>query len=255
MKEKSNEYLDKYLQDAHKILVFTGAGISTGSGIPDYRGPQGVWTRRQPVYYQDFMTSVSARQEYWDQKLEDWEEFRDAQPNAVHHAVFQLEKAGKVFMIVTQNIDGLHSKAGTTPEKLVEVHGTNLETECQSCLERTDPDPHFKRFKETKKAPICHCGGYLKPATISFGQNLREGDLQRASYAAENADFVISLGSTLSVHPAASIPLMAANQGIPYVIINRGVTDQDNNPSVSLRLEGDVVEIFPPAVEAALNKN
>ncbi|RMF62816.1 MAG: hypothetical protein D6743_11590, partial [Calditrichaeota bacterium] len=115
------------------------------------------------------------------------------------------------------------------------------------------PAPHFDYFKRTGEAPLCHCGGYLKPATISFGQSLREDDLRRAASAAEQADLVVALGSTLSVHPAASIPLMAANRGVPYVIINRGATDHDSLPSLSLRLEGDVVELFPPAVDAALN--
>ncbi len=252
MTEKSDNRLIEILQESNQILIFTGAGISTGSGIPDYRGPQGVWKRRQPVYYQDFMTSEAARIEYWDYKLEGWESFRNAQPNAVHEACFKLEAAHKMCMVVTQNIDGLQSRAGTSHEKLVEVHGTNLETECQSCLERTDPGPHFEEFKKKQNAPLCHCGGYLKPATISFGQSLREEDLHRANQAAERTDLVISLGSTLSVHPAASIPLMAASRGCPYVIINRGETDQDNHPAVSLRLEGDVVEIFPPAVEIAI---
>jgi NAD-dependent deacetylase len=252
MNEKPDSRLVELLQNSNQILIFSGAGISTGSGIPDYRGPQGVWTRRQPVYYQDFMTSKAARVEYWDYKLEGWHGFRKADPNAVHQACFKLEKGDKLCMVVTQNIDGLHTRAGTSKEKLVEVHGTNLETECQTCLERTDPEPHFEQFKKTQQAPVCHCGGYLKPATISFGQSLREGDLHKASEAAAKADLVIALGSTLSVHPAASIPLMAANRGSPYVIINRGETDQDNHPAVSLRLEGDVVEMFPPAVEAAV---
>jgi NAD-dependent deacetylase len=244
--------LSDYLRTASKTLIFTGAGISTGSGIPDYRGPQGVWTRRQPVYYQDFMTADAARVEYWDYKLEGWESFRDALPNAVHTAIFQLEEAGKLLMCVTQNIDGLHSRAGTTTERLVELHGSNLAVECQSCGRHSDPTPHFEVFKRTNEAPICACGGYLKPATISFGQSLREEDLQRASEAAAEADLVVALGSTLSVYPASSIPLAAASRGVPYVVINRGATDHDNHSSVSLRLDGDVVEIFPSEVEKAL---
>ena len=117
--------LVEYLRASAKILVFTGAGISTGSGIPDFRGPDGVWKRRQPVYYQDFMTSEAARIEHWDYKLEGWLAFRDACPNATHRAVVDLERAGKILMVVTQNIDGLHSKAGTSPDRLVEIHGTN----------------------------------------------------------------------------------------------------------------------------------
>lgn len=252
MDENNRRRLIEYLQESNEILMFSGAGISTDSGIADYRGPQGVWTRRQPVYYQDFMTSEAARLEYWDYKLEGWGSFRNASPNAVHDAVFQLERANKICMVITQNVDGLHSWAGTSQQRLVELHGTNLAIECQSCGERSDPTPHFDDFKNTQKVPICHCGGFLKPATISFGQRLCEEDLRRATAAAEQADLIVSLGSTLSVQPAASIPLMAAERGVPYIIINRGVTDQDHHPAVSLRLEGDVVDIFPPAVACAL---
>ena len=253
MSEDAEQRLVELLRASNRLFVFTGAGISTGSGIPDYRGPQGVWKRRQPVYYQDFMSSEAARLEYWDYKMEAWDACSQARPNAVHAAVARLEKAGKVAMVVTQNIDGLHSRAGTSDEKLVEIHGTNLAVECQECGERTPPERHFAFFRKTGKAPICAtCGGFLKPATISFGQGLRQEDLRRAGEAAEIADMVVALGSTLSVHPAASFPLLAARRGIPYVIINRGATDQDGAASVTLRLEGDVSEIFPPAVEAAL---
>jgi NAD-dependent deacetylase len=240
------------LRDAEHILVFTGAGISTGSGIRDFRGPQGVWKERQPVYFDDFMSSEAARVEYWDQKLEAWPSFRDARPNACHEAIVSLERAGKIESVVTQNIDGLHGRAGTSPERLVELHGTNAAVECMSCHELSDPDGHFEKFAETRKAPRCSCGGYLKPATISFGQGLRIEDLRRASAAAEAADLVVALGSTLSVYPAASFPLTAAERGVPYVVINRGPTEHDGHRFVTLRLEGDVVALFPPAVAAAL---
>jgi NAD-dependent deacetylase len=240
------------LRDSNRALIFTGAGISTGSGIPDFRGPQGVWTRRQPVYFQDFMTSEAARIEHWDFKLEGWDGYRDASPNAVHHAIVALEKAGKVLAVVTQNIDGLHARAGTRAERLVELHGTNLLVECQTCRRRDDPEPHFELFRATRQPPVCQCGGYLKPATISFGQSLDARVLARAEEAASNADLVVALGSTLSVYPAASFPLLAAQRGAPYVIVNRGPTDHDDDPAVSLRIEGDVAELFPPAVEAAL---
>src|SRR5437773_730018 len=128
--------LISYLRKSKRALIFTGAGISTGSGIPDFRGPQGVWTRRQPVYYQDFMISQAARIEHWDYKLEGWDAFRNARPNAVHEAIVKLEKAGKLVMVVTQNIDGLHRLAGTSSERLVELHGTNSLVECQSCHRR-----------------------------------------------------------------------------------------------------------------------
>jgi NAD-dependent deacetylase len=246
------EDLVEYIRKAHRIMIFTGAGISTGSGIPDFRGPNGVWTRRKPVYYQDFMTSEAARIEHWDYKLEAWPAFQAARPNPVHHAVVKLENADKIAAVVTQNIDGLHALAGTENKHLIELHGTNLLVECQTCHWRGDPEPCFAEFRIHRKPPLCRCGGYLKPATISFGQSLDPLALERASEAARRADLVVALGSTLSVHPAAAFPLLAAKRGIPYVIINRGVTDQDDQPSVSLRLEGEVTALFPRAVEAAL---
>ncbi len=245
--------LTDYLRGARKALIFTGAGISTASGIPDFRGPQGVWKRRLPVYYDDFMSSASARLAHWDYKLEGWESFRDARPNAVHEAIVKLERADRLLMLITQNIDGLHALAGTSMERLVEIHGTNTKVECQSCHWRDDPQPHFEFFRKNRTPPLCRCGGFLKPATISFGQNLDPRELKRAEAAAMVADLVISLGSTLSVYPAASFPLRAARRGMPYVIINQGETDQDDDPAVTLRLEGEVTAIFPPAVDDSLS--
>jgi NAD-dependent deacetylase len=244
--------LADYLHASRNALIFTGAGISTGSGIPDFRGPQGVWTRRQPVYFQDFMTSEAARIEHWDYKLEGRDAFRDARPNSVHDAIVRLERAGKLHCVITQNIDGLHILAGTSAERLVELHGTNALIECQTCHWRGDPEPHFEYFRTTRRPPVCECGGFLKPATISFGQNLEPAELERAREAAMEADLVVALGSTLSVYPAASLPLMAAQRGVPYIVINRGATDHDGERSVTLRLDGEVSELFPPAVDAAL---
>ncbi|MBV8175002.1 MAG: Sir2 family NAD-dependent protein deacetylase [Verrucomicrobia bacterium] len=246
------QQLVEYIRKARRILVFTGAGISTGSGIPDFRGPNGVWSRRKPVYYQDFMTSEAARIEHWEYKLEAWPAFRTARPNPAHYAVVKLESALRVVAVVTQNIDGLHALAGSNPEHLIELHGTNLFVECQSCGWRGDPEPCFEKFRIHRKPPLCDCGGFLKSATISFGQNLEPLALKRASEAAHKTDLVIALGSTLSVYPASSFPLMAAQRGVPYVIINRGATDHDHEPCVTLRLEGEVTELFPEAVETAL---
>ena len=252
MSARPDQNLVSLLRAAGRILVFTGAGISTGSGIPDYRGPQGVWKRRKPVYYQEFMASEPARIEYWEFKLEGWAAFRDARPNATHLAVAELGRAGKIELVVTQNIDGLHLTAGTQRDRVVELHGTDREVECQGCHDRSDPAPHFETFARTRKPPTCAlCGGLLKPATISFGQQLREEDLERAVRGARTADLVVALGSTLSVTPAADIPLIAAGRGVPYVIINRGETAHDDHPAVTLRLDGDVAEIFPPAAACA----
>jgi NAD-dependent deacetylase len=248
----SGSGLADYLRASKSALIFTGAGISTGSGIPDFRGPQGVWTRRKPVFFQDFMTSEAARIEHWDYKLEGWEAFRNAQPNAVHHALVRFEQAGKLLMVITQNIDGLHGLAGTSPARLIELHGTNSLIECVNCHRRDDPRAHFEYFRTHRKPPLCTCGGFLKPATISFGQSLNPTELERAHSAAMETDLVVALGSTLSVYPAASFPLLAARRGVPYIIVNRGETEHDHEPSVSLRIEGGVSEIFPCAVETAL---
>lgn len=247
----SEARFSEYVRAASRILVFTGAGISTASGIPDFRGPQGVWKTRDPVYYQDFMASEESRVEYWDQKLEAFEAFRNAKPNDVHLAAADLERAGKLEMVVTQNIDSLHEMAGTSPDRLVELHGTNAKVECQSCGARSEPEASFAFFRANRSTPLCECGGYLKLATISFGQNLRQDDLIRATKSARSADLVIALGSTLSVYPAASIPITATERGIPYVIVNKGVTEHDRHPGVSLRIEGDVVKVFPACVQEA----
>src|SRR5947207_2608660 len=172
------------LRRARGTLVFSGAGISTASGIPDFRGPNGVWTRRRPVYYDEFLASEPARVEYWDYKLETWDVYQQARPNAAHDAVVALERAGKVEAVVTQNVDGLHRRAGTSPSLLVELHGTDLFVECQTCHATSDPAPHFDAFKASRRPPSCACGGVLKPATISFGQPLRQTALEQAADAA-----------------------------------------------------------------------
>ena len=252
MTDSTPTSLATLLEAASQILVFTGAGISTDSGIPDFRGPQGIWKTRQPVYFQDFLSSEAARVEHWNFKLESWSLFRDAHPTATHRAVADLEQAGKVHLVVTQNVDGLHTRAGTTPGRLVEIHGTNTEVVCLTCGERSDPQAHHERFRATRVPPRCPCGGLLKAATISFGQDLVAADLERAAEGARHADLVVALGSTLSVHPAASLPLLAADRGVPYAIVNRGPTEHDGRREVSLRLDGDVQTLFPAAVALAL---
>ena len=247
-----DSHLVERLQASRRILVFTGAGVSTASGIPDFRGPGGVWTRRRPVYYEEFLASEEARVQYWDFKTESWEILSRARPNAVHRAIVALEGARKIVSVVTQNVDGLHRLAGTSPGMLIELHGTDLLVRCLLCDATSHPAAHFEAFKATRRAPRCACGGLLKPATISFGQPLRTRDLERAATAAAETDLVLALGSTLSVYPAASIPLLAAERGTPYIIVNQGVTEHDDRPCVTLRLHGEVTAIVAPAVEAAL---
>jgi NAD-dependent deacetylase len=245
--------LSAFLSRADSLLIFTGAGVSTASGIPDFRGPNGVWQRRQPVYFHDFLVSEEARIEHWDYKLESWSIMRTARPNAVHHAVAELYRVGKILSVVTQNIDGLHQMAGLPEDRVVELHGTNRWIECLGCKRRFDPQPLFDEFSRTSRSPRCpECAGLLKSATISFGQSLDPRTLENAERAADQCDAVIALGSTLSVYPAAEFPLMAARRGVPYAIVNRGPTEHDGLPWVTLRKEGDVTKIFPKAVEEFL---
>ena len=241
------EQLTELLRASERMLIFTGAGISTQSGIPDYRGPQGVWKTRQPVYFDEFLASEEKRVEYWDFKLESFAQFRAARPNAAHAAIVDLEERAKVEAIVTQNIDGLHQDSGS--RNVIEMHGTDRWVDCLDCHERYDPAPLMDWFSEHRKCPTCEtCGGFLKSATISFGQNLDAAVLDAAANAAAHADLAMSLGSTLSVNPAAMMPLLCARAGAPYVIVNRGPTDHD--AVATLRIEGDVTEVLPAAVAA-----
>ena len=244
--------LEALLSASRRCLIFTGAGISTASGIPDFRGPNGVWKTRQPVYYQSFMASDAARSEYWEFKLEGYPVFRDARPNPVHEAVVALERAGRLCAVVTQNVDGLHQAAGTSRALLIELHGTNREVECTGCKEREPVRRCMEEFERTRTPPLCiTCGAILKPAVVMFGEALKPDDLTRAFEAARSADLVVALGSSLVVTPAADVPLMAARRGVPYVVINQGETAHDD--IATLRLDTDVVDVFPPAVHTALH--
>jgi NAD-dependent deacetylase len=246
--------LAELISAASEILILTGAGISTASGIPDFRGPDGVWKTQTPVPFDEFLRSEDRRRDYWTQKVQANDVFRNARPNAVHLACVSLEDVGKLELIVTQNIDGLHRDAGTTASSLVEIHGTGREAGCLSCGERTPVEPHIEQFVSTSHPPLCHCGGFLKPATISFGQTLDAMSVHRAAEAAGRCDLVIALGSTLSVYPAAEIPLGPSQRGVPYAIVNRGSTEHDTWVHLTLRIEGDVSEVFPTAVDVALGR-
>jgi NAD-dependent deacetylase len=239
-----------------EILVVTGAGVSTASGIPDYRGPNGVWRTQRPVEFSEFLSSEDRRIDYWDQKVASADVIELAIPGSVHRACTDLEASGRLLAVVTQNVDGLHTDAGTSPPLLIEVHGTTREASCLSCGERVPIREAIDEFVSTRVPPRCaSCGGLLKPATISFGQQLDPLTIARASQAAERCDLVIALGTTLSVRPASEIPLRAASRGAPYVIVNRGITDHDHHPQVTLRIEGDVSLIFPQAVSDALERS
>jgi len=250
--DEKTHALARLIAGAEAVLVVTGAGVSTEAGIPDFRGPNGVWNTQRPVDFQDFLRSEQRRVDYWDQKVASDVHIASAQPGAVHRACVALECAGMLEAIVTQNIDGLHTMAGSSPEKVVEVHGTAREAGCLDCGARSPITPHLEEFNRTRVPPKCSCGGLLKPATISFGQQLDPLTLHDATQAAERCDLVVALGSTLSVYPAADVPLHAARRGVPYVIVNQGDTDHDGLAFVTLRIDADVGTVFSEAVAEAI---
>lgn len=208
------------------IAAFTGAGISTESGISDYRSQGGLWQKYQPVTFQEFVESEEQRIEYWRRKKETYASMRDAEPNAGHKTLAALEEKGILKGIITQNIDGLHQKAGS--RNVLEIHGTNMETLCLSCGKVEPFDLAYERLLQGETAPLClTCGGLLKPNTISFGQNLDPDILGRSIRLAKSCDLMICIGSTLIVEPAASLPVTAKNYGAALVIINREPTPLD----------------------------
>lgn len=218
----------EWLRESTSTVGFTGAGISTESGIPDFRSPGGIWATSQPVYFDEFLSSVDARREYWRQKSIAHRDFSGAQPNLGHRVLAKWEQSGKLQTLITQNIDGLHQIAGS--RSVWELHGTARAVSCLGCGERfPDVDGLVNEFLATGEPPACpECGGLLKHATVSFGQSLPMDVLDAAAEASRRADLFLAMGSSLVVHPAASLPALARQQGARLVIINRDPTPLDH---------------------------
>jgi NAD-dependent deacetylase len=211
---------------SNRIVGFTGAGISTESGIPDFRSPNGVWANNRIIEYQEFISSRTGRIEYWRQKVAMWPEMRDAQPNAGHLAFAELERRNKLRAMITQNIDGLHQRAGVTD--VIELHGTTVEAVCLSCGDCISMDEAVRRVEAGDLAPECdHCGGLLKPATVSFGQSMPAREMDLAVRACYDCDVFLAVGSSLVVYPAAGLPELAKQSGAALIIINRTPTAMD----------------------------
>ena len=228
------ERVASWLSEARNAYAFTGAGISTESGIPDFRTPGGVWSKYQPVYYEDFMSSREARCEYWRQKCEAHAEFADAKPNRGHEILATWEQTEDLRGVITQNIDGLHQLAGS--QQVLEVHGTAREAACMHCGDRMPVEGLVADFNATGEAPDCkHCGGPMKHATISFGQALDESVITEAAKWMQSADLVLALGSSLVVHPAAGLPQRAVESGARLVIINLQPTPLDHFAEAVIR--------------------
>lgn len=241
--------LADYLSRSRSVFVFTGPGILTDA---DSGRATALGRTRRPVRLLEFLNSEAARLDYWDAKLVIHDAMHDAVPNAIHRAIRRLQDADRLLMVATVNVDGLHADSGLHAERLVELHGTQARVECLSCGTRSAPEPHFEAFRARRVPPRCGCGGWLKVATMSFGQGPDRQEFDRAEAGAAACDLVVSLGSALCIRPASGIPLAAAQRGVPYVIVHHGYTDHDEDAAVSLKLEGDVAELFVSAVDQAL---
>lgn len=218
-----------------QIVALTGAGISTDSGIPDFRSPGGIWSKRQPVQYQDFVTDEDSRLEDWDRRFEMMDYFARSEPNAAHQAMTSLAEAGKLHCLITQNVDGLHQRAGFPEDQLVEIHGNSTFATCLSCGARAELEAQ-KPIVDTGQSPRCSdCNGLLKAAVISFGQQMPEMELERAAEAAAACDLFLVLGSSLVVYPAAQLPAIAVRGGAELVILNGQETPLDSYASTVIR--------------------
>jgi NAD-dependent deacetylase len=220
-----------------KILVFTGAGLSTESGIPDFRSPGGVWDRYDPseFLFQRFVSDERAREKYWQMSTEFYAPMKNALPSPGHLAIKELEDLGKVLAVVTQNIDALHHKAGNSPDKIIELHGTAFSVSCLSCGRKYDRDEIQERLRSGVKVPYCDtCSGILKPDTVSFGQSMPEEAVAGAFRYAEQCDLCLVLGSSLVVYPAAHVPSHALDHGAKLIIVNRDPTPLDTRAHLAI---------------------
>jgi len=220
--------LAEMLRAARDAVVFTGAGISTESGIPDFRSPGGIWTQMAPIDFRDFVSSLEMRKEAWRRRFAMEETFAVARANAGHEAIAALAARGIVSQVITQNIDNLHQLSGVPADRVIELHGNTRYARCLDCGSRAELAPIRRHFEAEGEPPDCAaCGGLLKTATISFGQAMPEAEMERAERAARGCDLFLVLGSSLVVYPAAGFPLLAKRGGAKLAIVNREATDQD----------------------------
>jgi NAD-dependent deacetylase len=225
----------KKIKKGRKNVVFTGAGISTESGIPDYRSQGGIWDKFRPVYFDEFMSHREAREEYWRRWQKLYQGIQHARPNTGHTAIARLDQMGLLEAVITQNVDGLHQEAGLADEKIIELHGNTRRIRCMSCRAITSTGEIKARLNSGDTAPECECGGYLKPDTISFGQAMPVDAVEKAAALSHTSDFFLVVGSTLLVQPAALMPVYAKQNNAFLAIINLSDTPCDKMSDVLIR--------------------
>jgi NAD-dependent deacetylase len=240
--------LAEMLRAARDAVVFTGAGISTESGIPDFRSPGGIWTQMAPIDFRDFVSSPELRKEAWRRRFAMENAFAGARPNAGHEAIAALVARGIVSQVITQNIDNLHQLSGVAADRVIELHGNTRYARCLLCGARAELEPIRLHFEAQGEPPDCAaCGGLLKTATISFGQAMPEAEMERAERAARGCDLFLVLCSSLVVYPAAGFPLLAKRGGARLAIVNREPTDQDG--IADLVVHDEIGPVLSGAVE------
>ncbi len=239
-------HLRDLIDGARRIMPFTGAGISTECGIPDFRSPGGLWTKNRPIPFDDYMASADARAEAWRRRFAIEETFATAKPGRGHLALASLYRAGKATAVVTQNIDNLHQLSGVPPRDVVELHGNTSYAHCLACAKRYEIADIRPVFEATGEAPDCGCGGIIKTATVSFGQAMPADAMQRAQELAAGCDLFLAIGSSLAVWPAAGIPLLAKRSGAALVIVNREPTEFDAVADLVVR--NDIGETLGPFI-------
>ena len=236
--EQQQARLREMLDESQRAVVFTGAGISTESGIPDFRSPGGIWENNRPIDFSEFVASEAMRRESWRRKFTIDSTIKQALPNAGHQAISRLVSSGKVSSVITQNIDGLHQLSGVPGAQVIELHGNTTYAKCLDCGERYELAPIREAFLEDETLPLCgQCNGIIKTATISFGQAMPVLEMQRAEEETRACDLFIAIGSSLVVYPAAGFPGLARRVGARLVILNRDPTDQDASADLVLNLE------------------
>jgi NAD-dependent protein deacetylase/lipoamidase len=233
------------IENAECVLPFTGAGISTECGIPDFRSPGGLWTQNKPINFEDFLASREMREESWRRRLAMQDSFGNASPGRGHRALASLYRRGKVPAVVTQNIDNLHQASGISPGDVVELHGNTTYAHCLDCGERYEIEDMRARF-DAGRSLDCACGGFIKTATVSFGQAMPEAAMARAEELTKRCDLFLAVGSSLVVWPAAGFPLMAKRNGAALVIVNREPTEFDDIADLAIR--NDIGDVFAPFI-------